>query len=377
MGSRSQQINNQTTVKPHKKMGSLVRNLLFFLIVVALVFQILFFSPSSLERDDSTPIESDEIIKSLESKRPKQFLAPGIPRDAVPEYSVEGFEYASTDKNQKEWYITSKVAHIYDKNELVHSEQIIAYLYNPEGTTTKVEGIEAKYFMGKKNLEVFGNVRTTFPDGFKVVSDYLRYLPDERKLEIPPEHVSSGEGLNKEGIHILFKSKGLESFFNDSRIFLKQNVYFKMSKPVSKKAKNSVADYTEIYSDQCTVYRPKNLAVFTMNENRADEDRFVKIHQPDLYANSRIADLFYGDFEEIINYMILKRDVLIQEKVDKELRYATGGQADFDTQKNLIVLKDYPQAYQGHDTIIGDIIYFYRDTDIIEVKESNAFSAPE
>jgi len=56
------------------------------------------------------------------------------------------------------------------------------------------------------------------------------------------------------------------------------------------------------------------------------------------------------------------------------MKYATGGRADFDSHKNVIVLTEYPQVYQDEDTVTGDKILLHRDTDIIEVEHSNAFS---
>jgi hypothetical protein len=69
-------------------------------------------------------------------------------------------------------------------------------------------------------------------------------------------------------------------------------------------------------------------------------------------------------------------DVLIKEtgSTDHTLRYATGGQADFDTNRDVIVLSKFPQAYQDQDTVTGDIILMHRETDVIEIEHSNAFS---
>jgi lipopolysaccharide export system protein LptA len=56
------------------------------------------------------------------------------------------------------------------------------------------------------------------------------------------------------------------------------------------------------------------------------------------------------------------------------LKYATAGQADFDSESNLIILTEFPQVYQDNDTVTGDIIKMHRDTDIVEVEHSNSFS---
>jgi lipopolysaccharide export system protein LptA len=100
-------------------------------------------------------------------------------------------------------------------------------------------------------------------------------------------------------------------------------------------------------------------------------------------VRSRRAHLNYGDFSQVLQYLIAYDDVLIKEtgikKIEKNpkpevLRYATSGQADFDTHRDIILLTQFPQVYQGEDTATGDIILMHRDTDVIEIEHSNSFS---
>jgi hypothetical protein len=101
--------------------------------------------------------------------------------------------------------------------------------------------------------------------------------------------------------------------------------------------------------------------------------------------------MHYGDFSKLLQYMTAYEDVFIKElkapsdnKEKKEpaakpsegpnLRYATSGRADFDTKSDVIRLTEFPQAYQDNDTVTGDIIIMHRDSDLVEVEHSNAFS---
>jgi lipopolysaccharide export system protein LptA len=72
--------------------------------------------------------------------------------------------------------------------------------------------------------------------------------------------------------------------------------------------------------------------------------------------------------------MTLHDDVLVREIGKPSQRYGTGGRADFESQRNVIVLREFPQVYQDRDTVTGDVIIVHRDTDIVEVEHSNAFS---
>jgi hypothetical protein len=124
-----------------------------------------------------------------------------------------------------------------------------------------------------------------------------------------------------------------------------------------------------------------------MHPQRPEKDRFVHIAQPTLKAKGRKALLNYGDFSSMLHYLTVEEDVTIRElpKPPKngvadpdapkvEPRWGTGGRADFDNRTDVVILREYPQVYQGEDTITGDVITLHRDTDIVEVENSNAFS---
>jgi len=55
------------------------------------------------------------------------------------------------------------------------------------------------------------------------------------------------------------------------------------------------------------------------------------------------------------------------EAVDGE-RWARGDHADYDTQKEVLVLTGNPEARQGTSTMKGDRVVFYVDSDLIEVE---------
>ena len=351
-----------------------------------IVTEIVALSPSSLEEGKPGPlaVEPEALILDNEPS-----LIPGFPQRKIAEYGVEDFRFVSIENGNKQWRIEAKRAFMYNPERLVHSRRMKAFLYDPEGKITTITGDESKYFLNNRNLEVFGNVKTLFPDGFELNSDYLRYKPEQHKIEIPRQYRVHGIGEENAGKKLQFLSKGLDYQMNESLILLNEAVRVTLSRiepradsaqdvPLNKTqdaTHRGVPDATLIESDQCLINRKNNLAKFTMDSNRRIDTRFVHISQPHLTSRSRRADLNYGDFSTLLKYMTAYEDVLIKDTSNpKSLRYATGGRADFDNRGDMIVMTEFPQVYQDQDTVTGDIITIHRDTDIVDVEHSNAFS---
>jgi lipopolysaccharide export system protein LptA len=356
------------------------RRLLLAGVMAIIIMEIVALSPSSLEQPASSgaSIAPESLVDGEDGERT---LATGIPTGKIPEYSVDQFNYVSTQGGRKQWKLIAERAFLYNQEKLVHARIVTAYLFDPEGKVTVVSGREAKYFMNQRDLEVFGGVTTRFPDGFETRSEYLRYRPQLGKIDIPPAYAVKGAGAaspEKQDESVAFDSHGLDFSMKDSLITLPRAVKFVMFRKGARTAENQgVADQTTIESDRCVIHRTRQLAEFTMDPVRPLTERFVRIRQPTLFARSRRADLNYGNFSQILQYLVAYEDVLIQETGNKEksqLRYGTGGRADFDTRRDVVVLTEYPQVYQDSDTVTGDRIIVHRDTDIVEVEHSNAFS---
>ena len=350
-----------------------VRPILIASVAGLIIMQIVVLSPAPLEQapsEASAPLEPETLVQN------ETVLASGIPKNTISEYSVERFEYVSTRDGEKQWKLHAERAFLYNQQKLVHARNIKAFIYDVTGKITVVTGHEAKYFMNERDLEIFGNVNVVFPDGFNLYSSYLRYLPAKRRIEMPITTPVIGEGSVAEssGNLIHFTSNGLEwnmdsTAVNGDTILLPQEVNFSFDN------RRTGEGVTTIVSDRSIVYRRKQLAKFTMDPGRPIASRFVKINQKTLNSQARIADLNYGDSPKILQYMTLFDDVLIREFGKKtSLQYATAGRADFDSNRNRIVLSKFPQVYQDNDTVTGDIILMHRDTDVIEVQNSNAFS---
>lgn len=350
---------------------------LFLMAGVALftIAAVLMLTPAPLEQPASPQVLTQEEL--IPSGKDGQILAPGIPR-SVPEYTINQFDYVSTRNGEKQWQLFARRAFLFNQEKLVHSRSVKAHLYGADGKITEVVGQEAKYGMDDQNLEMFGSVKATLPDGFEIESEYLKYDASRRRIEIPKAYDVAGRGRSGMDPALSFQSKGFELDMRREKTVLPKSARVTLTRTPAQERRFS--EKTTVVSDQATIFQDERLVRFTMYPSRPLESRFIQITQPQLAARSRKAELRYGD--EInaaprgVEYLVLNEEVLIREQGDGKVpRYATSGEARFDSLKDWIILREFPQVYQDNDTVTGDIIIVHRDTDIVEVEHSNAYSA--
>jgi lipopolysaccharide export system protein LptA len=347
------------------------------------------FSPSRLE-EEGAPEAID--AESLRPNYTDSFVTPTIPMDRIPEYTVEGFQQVSTQAGTKQWLIQADRAFYYQTDGIVHARDVHADLYDAQGKITVVTSKEAKYFMSTKKLELFGDVKTVYPSGLETMSPYMLYQGGTKDVTIPINYPVEGHSIpsrmSPSAEHFEFHSKGLHYVGSTDRVDLLSDVGVRILKPDPKRG----MEVTTIDSDHATIDRKKDLIRFTMLEARPSELRFVKITQPGMTSKSRRAEFRMNAKPRKLRTIKALEDVKIEERPkipadasvaerrrakNADTRYATAGIAEFDSDKNLIILRDYPQVYQGRDTITGETIIVHRDSDLVEVDQSNAFSEGE
>lgn len=301
---------------------------------------------------------------------------PDLPKSRVPEYGVNSFKYISIQNSIRQWKLDAEQAFMYDPEKLVHGRKIVAHLFDDEQKATIISGTEAKFFMNQRDLEIFGDVHARFPDGFEIWGDYMRYTPNDRRVQVPTTHAVRGVSNDTDEQKLEFSSMGFDYQMDSGLVFLPSKAHVSLVRSQELDAEG-VPNKTLIDSDQCTMERSVQIAHFSMNPERPFEHRFVQITQPNLYTRARKADLNYGDLSNVLNYLVASDEVLIKESDPKsqELRYATGGLAEFDTKKDRVTLSQLPQVYQNEDTVTGELVIFHRNTGIIEIEKSNAYTS--
>ena len=367
-----------------------LRPIILALVVAGTFIQVLVLTPVSVEHR-STPLKGmTEKSELLPRGEEKPILAPGIPDGVIPSYVVKSMVYISTQHSVKEWKLHAETAQIFQVEQILHGIDVIAYFYDENGRATKVVGREAKYRTDKKELEVYGDVVSTFPDGYEIKSQYLHYQPNLRLLDIPHSELVQGEGNTEDDQSLKFTSHGLIYRLDRNEISLPQDVIVTIEELHPKAG--VLPQRTILKSDEALIERNKKIITFSMRKDRPLEERFVETFQTNLYVKSRTAQLDYeGDPDKkaspqspgragerkkgsAIQKIYAFDDVYFREVSDDHnvIRYGTCGQAEFEASTNRILLRRYPQMYQNSDTITGDVIVIHRDTDLVEVENSNA-----
>jgi LPS export ABC transporter protein LptC len=339
-------------------------------IIGVLVFlQITVFSPRTIDAPDvnTNRLNRGEILYDYHRNRPVR--APGLPKDRVPEYAIEGLKFVSISGSTREWKLDAQRAFMYrigHQYNVTHSRDVRTVLYGENGQDTFVTGDEGKYTDSSRDLELYGNVKAVLPDGMIILSDYMKYLAKDRRISVPPNYKVTGTGKFEDAETLDFTDYGLDMAIGSSIVNLSRDVVFRIT--------DEKGDTTIIHSDQAVFNRKARTAIFTMNADRPPASRFVKVNQPDLYVQGREVRFDFNSKQKL-EYMTALEDVTIRElKKGASLKYATCGRADFNRKRNVAVLTRFPQAYQDNDTVTGDRITLYRDRDIVEVDYSNAFS---
>ncbi len=346
--------------------------------------QILAFSPIRLEAEAPPPEmkESDLMPVSKDSQ-----VTPTLPRDRVPEYSVDGFQYISVTNGIKQWKIKADHAFFYQKEGIAHTQVVQAIVYDKDGKETHIAGNEAKYFFSTGDLEVFGDVLTTFADGLKTKSQYMKYTGLTRNVEIPVSYLVEGWSdptTNKDTLE--FEALGMNYQNITQKAELLSQVKVLAKRDVGKPGG---PEQTTIQSDRAIVDRNRSLVRFFMADQPGQKIKLIAIDQPGMKCEARRAEFQYGAKEKQLRTVRAFEEVKIEEIPQMESdyknnprakaplkRYATSGLAEFDTIKNLIVLREFPQVYQDRDTITGEVIILHRLSNLVEVEQSNAISTP-
>jgi LPS export ABC transporter protein LptC len=329
--------------------------ILVALICLIVVVEILIMRPSPVDTGEGT---TTGMFKSIES------MVQAEKRDDEVGYTIDGFHYTAVEGEVKHWEMNSTQAILYEKSRIVRAKSAKIKMFDPSGKITLIEGDEAFYKMGVKDLDLSGNVKVTFPDGFWIKTTKAHYASAGDKItSSEPCH---GEANPSKGELMQMWGVGFEASKLAPDVLIHNEAHVRL-----RRLDND--EVTDVRSDHARVDRFRKIANFWM----ASKDKFVQSHQGTLDVKSRRQEATYDSDASVVKYMTAYDDVLIREtdpvRGKTGLKYATSQKADFLTQEDKILLSGFPSAYQEQDTLTGELIIIYRKKNLVEVTHANAF----
>lgn len=325
------------------------------LVCIIVIVEILFLRPSNIE---STEENSTSMYNSIESMIEAQ------KRNEEVGYTIDGFHYTAVEGEIKHWQMEAIEAILFEKSQLVRAQKARIKMFDTAAKITLIEGDEAHYQMGNRDLEMVGNVKVTFPDGFWIKTTKAYY--SAKTGLITTKEPFYGEAVPQKGELMQIWGTGFEASKTKPEI----NV---LSQTKVRMRRLAADEVTDVQSDKGRVDRITKIAYFWMN----DSTRFVESQQGTLHVRSKRQDATYDPASHVLKYMTAYDDVLIKEtdpvRGKAGLKYATSQKAEFLTQENKILLSGFPSAYQEHDTLTGELITIYRNTNMVEVTHANAY----
>jgi len=273
-------------------------------------------------------------------------------RLAAPDYGMSRMRYVSVKQGKLEMESNSaSAAYDMSRSEMV-GFQSRSFFYNNDGEPTRVESDKTTFRTDQKKIYLLGNVRSTSPDGFEMLSDQAEYDMAKRYIVAPMPVEGSAQDQS-----LRVWADRAESFIDTNKIYLIGNA---RSETIDKKGVP-----TKIRGERAYVFRDQEKVTF---------EEKVRVEQGKTEGDSGEAHFFYSPKERTVKYLSMLQDVKIRDVGGKNTRSQV---AEFFAPSDTIVLSGFPTVYDGDDVVSGDRITLYRTTGVVEVTAANALGNPE
>jgi LPS export ABC transporter protein LptC len=214
------------------------------LVCIFVVVEILFLRPSNLE---SVEESSTSMFNSIGSMVQAQKL-----KDDVG-YTIDGFHYVAVEGELKHWEMVASEAVLYEKSRLVQAQHARIKMYDAAGQITNIEGDEAYYRMADRDLDLVGNVKVTFPDGFWIKTTKAHYSAKTGAIESTEPF--NGEAIPQKGEIMQIWGKGFQASKFGPDIHIVSQARVKLRRLAQE-------EVTDVQSDRAKIDRFAKMALF-------------------------------------------------------------------------------------------------------------------
>ena len=303
--------------------------LLFFLVVIELVF----FAPSSGDRELKNDLQSPEIKKQTEDN--EQVLSGG--------YLVE------SKNEKKQWELWSKVARKKRGGEDWDLDKVKVRFYGENRVSYVAEGAHGYVAEDQKKLRIEGDVVIRSSNGYVLKTEVIYYNQKTRLIEGPEPVDLKGPDEEGEAGPLYLTGNKFEADMNTNRIKIVGNV--KGRKKMSGQRNMKISSHQATFSGQSKLGLFEKNVIIDVNQIRitGPKARF-------LYANEELHSMFVDGGVHISDVG----------------KWGVAGQAEVFFKEDKYVFKGSPKVVQGEDELVGDIITIYDGGERIQVKKAKA-----
>ncbi len=329
-------------------------------LVLFFVSHFVLLSPSSLEDDfgGMRVIHPRDLLGLLQNEI-ETLAVSQLPENTPPSYSLRDLRLASSHQGSPEFLLSARKSVSFQQEELTHFRDLVL----TTADQMEIRSKEALYRQKEHVIHLLGDVRVKLPGGVEVRTETAE-LTTRPSLHVRVPATVRVEGLHTKGRNrVTFSSFGLD-YVADSPEHLR------LLHQVEVKTKS--ARNLTILSDSADYSEEEGRLAFTMSDKRPIQQQFVRLTEPAFELKARNLELDLSGEKEL-QTVRAEKDVWFEEVGESGMKTSgTGGRGVYSVENGLVTLSEFPQLYQDRDTITGEIILFHRDTDTIEVRQSNA-----
>ncbi len=113
--------------------------------------------------------------------------------------SLNNFDYCEVRQGNARWILRAATARYYEDKRQTALSQVNALFYLEDGGRVELQGDEGIFHNHNNNMEVRGNVRVRYGDGYTLVTDRLLYEQDKGLVHTEAVVIVAGKGITLKG----------------------------------------------------------------------------------------------------------------------------------------------------------------------------------
>ena len=309
-----------------------IRRLIIVAFFILLVFELVILIPETLDI-----IKKPSIVDSQDAENVEQ--------DMVGVHLVEASE------GVKEWELWSKKATSYKGLPEWNLKSIRVKFFGEKGVFYDVKGQHGKISMESKDMEILGDVEILSSNGYRFVTNKVKYVSSTRILEAPKKIIMWGQKDSKKGDELYVTANKMQTLLKNSIMIVQGNV--RARKPFNR--------------DE-TIYIRSNEAHFSGVSQRVKFIGKVVVDMNAMRVTGPRASFSYLKNSRKIDFISVSGGV----KLSDSNKWATAEKINAYVSENKFVFKGSPRLVQGGDELRGQEIVFLDGGNIVKVLKANA-----